>query len=142
MMSRIASDRLLELYQAQRLSQRSIAEITGLPQTTISRYLRKLGASEPLRRRNQRGDLNYSFKDGLSRSTVNRVTKALLEGAGTPLNVCQRCHQAYDRNLDRHHKDRNRANNDTTNIEVVCPACHAREHNPERQRDAWGRYVA
>lgn len=42
---------------------------------------------------------------------------------------CQRC--GWDTEpqvLHRHHKDRNRGNNATDNIEVLCPNCHVLEH--------------
>jgi 5-methylcytosine-specific restriction endonuclease McrA len=42
---------------------------------------------------------------------------------------CQRCGwDTEPRILHRHHKDRNRKNNDPSNIEILCPNCHVLEH--------------
>jgi len=43
--------------------------------------------------------------------------------------VCERC--GFDQNISSiiiHHKDKNRANNDLSNLEVLCANCHAIEH--------------
>ena len=43
--------------------------------------------------------------------------------------VCQRCgYNIHAMALDVHYKDRNRRNNDLSNLEVVCRNCHAIEH--------------
>jgi hypothetical protein len=62
-------------------------------------------------------------------------------GTGDPVNtyrrvifaikpkVCERC--GYDKHeaaIIVHHKDRNRQNNDISNLEVLCAICHAIEH--------------
>jgi predicted nucleic acid-binding Zn ribbon protein len=41
---------------------------------------------------------------------------------------CERC--GYDKKeiLNVHHKDRNHGNNDMSNLELLCPNCHAEEH--------------
>lgn len=44
---------------------------------------------------------------------------------------CQRC--ASQRYLEVHHKDRDWANNDPSNLETLCKSCHAKEH--ERWRN-------
>lgn len=42
---------------------------------------------------------------------------------------CNRCgYNEVQGVLRVHHKDRNRANNDVTNLEVLCPTCHDVEH--------------
>lgn len=43
--------------------------------------------------------------------------------------ACERC--GFDANpviLGVHHKDRNRKNNEASNLEVLCPNCHSLEH--------------
>jgi HNH endonuclease len=48
--------------------------------------------------------------------------------SGKP-KICERCN--YDKNeaaIIVHHKDRNRDNNDISNLEVLCCNCHAIEH--------------
>lgn len=45
------------------------------------------------------------------------------------IRACSRC--GYDEHpeiLVVHHADRNRANNSPTNLEILCPNCHALEH--------------
>jgi len=42
---------------------------------------------------------------------------------------CERCgYDEYPEILGVHHKDRNRKNNDLSNLEVLCPNCHSLEH--------------
>lgn len=45
---------------------------------------------------------------------------------------CERC--GYDKReiLHVHHKDRNRSNNSSTNLELICPNCHYEEHYLEK----------
>jgi 5-methylcytosine-specific restriction endonuclease McrA len=46
--------------------------------------------------------------------------------------VCNRCgFDAHPEILTVHHKDRDRSNNLTDNLEVLCPNCHALEHYAE-----------
>lgn len=45
------------------------------------------------------------------------------------LHQCRSC--GYDRHveiLQVHHKDRDRSNNDISNLELLCPTCHDEEH--------------
>lgn len=51
----------------------------------------------------------------------------------TPMQKCNRCPQTIG--LQRHHKDRNPMNNDPTNIEVLCQACHTDDHKTD---GTWG----
>ncbi len=42
---------------------------------------------------------------------------------------CERCGYAkYPEILEVHHKDRNRANGNPDNLELLCPNCHTEEH--------------
>jgi len=45
---------------------------------------------------------------------------------------CERCGFNICKILQVHHKDRNRKNNATDNLEVLCPNCHAKEHYMEK----------
>ena len=132
---------LYQLYIEEGLSSISIGKRLGIPQNTISRYLRKVGLSDKNRRREQIGAANTNWKGGLSKSTVNRQTKRLCEENDIPLHICEVCQQEFSYNLNRHHVDRNRANNKIANVVVVCPSCHAKEHEEERCRDERGRYL-
>ncbi len=43
--------------------------------------------------------------------------------------VCNRCgYDKYKQVLQVHHKDHDRSNNETDNLEVLCPTCHSVEH--------------
>lgn len=42
--------------------------------------------------------------------------------------VCERCGYARYEILNVHHKDRNRKHNEFSNLELLCPNCHAEEH--------------
>ncbi|MBS4195317.1 HNH endonuclease [Lederbergia citri] len=48
--------------------------------------------------------------------------------------VCNRCEGTT--NLEVHHKDRNRKNNDINNLEVLCKICHVNEHLDELRLQA------
>ena len=55
------------------------------------------------------------------------VRKALIKRG--LINNCNRCN--YDQEpliLGVHHKDRNRNNNEISNLEILCPNCHSLEH--------------
>ncbi len=45
---------------------------------------------------------------------------------------CQRCEYSKVEILHVHHKDRNHSNNDTSNLELICPNCHYEEHYLEK----------
>lgn len=45
------------------------------------------------------------------------------------ITKCNRCNYSeFPQLLGVHHKDRNRQNNDLSNLEVLCPMCHSLEH--------------
>ncbi len=45
------------------------------------------------------------------------------------INICNRCeYSEFPVILGVHHKDRNRNNNNISNLEVLCPNCHSLEH--------------
>ena len=90
--------------------------------------------------RDQRGSKNPFYKNGLSKATVSRETKRVVLASGRSLYLCERCGSMRKVELPRHHKDRNRANNDSSNIEVLCIPCHNKEHIPERIRKQ-GRFL-
>jgi len=45
---------------------------------------------------------------------------------------CERCGYSKYEILHVHHKDRNRSNNDFSNLELICPNCHFEEHYLEK----------
>ena len=46
--------------------------------------------------------------------------------------TCERCKYAIVEVLHVHHRDRNHANNDFSNLELICPNCHYEEHYLEK----------
>lgn len=92
--------------------------------------------------RDQRGDKNPNYKNGLSRATINRLTKSVLIAVGKDLFTCERCGHTATIELPRHHKDRNRANNASTNLEVLCIPCHNKEHMQEKRRRRNGTFIS
>lgn len=55
----------------------------------------------------------------------------LLKSRGTN---CERCDYSKTEILQVHHKDRDRSNNNLTNLELICPNCHYEEHYLEKSR--------
>lgn len=49
------------------------------------------------------------------------------------LEVCERCGFSNIKVLEVHHKDRDRSNSSTENLEVLCPNCHKAEHIANRR---------
>lgn len=47
-------------------------------------------------------------------------------------NICERCGYNKYEILQVHHKDRNHANNELDNLELICPNCHYEEHYLEK----------
>ena len=45
---------------------------------------------------------------------------------------CEKCMYNRTEILHVHHKDRNRENNDLSNLELICPNCHYEEHLLEK----------
>jgi hypothetical protein len=92
--------------------------------------------------RDQYGEKNSSYINGMGRSTVERLTRRVVINTGRCLHICERCGD-YNRfqEQNRHHKDEDRTNNDASNIEVLCVTCHTSEHNLKRKRDFYGRYI-
>lgn len=45
---------------------------------------------------------------------------------------CERCRYAKREILHVHHKDRNRNNNELSNLELICPNCHYEDHYLEK----------
>lgn len=79
------------------------------------------------------------YKTGSVRDKVKdqrAIKLRLLEARG---DRCERCGYAKREILHVHHKDRNRTNNELSNLELICPNCHYEEHFLEK---SWLRRVA
>lgn len=81
---------------------------------------------------------------GEGHNTIKRLTKRIMLAAGRDITTCERCkwHHPFNESLARHHKDRNRNNNDLSNLEVLCQSCHTKEHNNDRARNSEGQFTA
>lgn len=64
-------------------------------------------------------------------TTVSDYRVLVFRVAGKP-KVCERCgYDKHEAGIIVHHRDRNRDNNDISNLEVLCAICHAIEHHNE-----------
>lgn len=70
------------------------------------------------------GKNNGMYKSG---NSTNYRNKAFVE---LP-NLCNRCNVEDKEVLVVHHKDRNRNNNDISNLEILCANCHMKEHKSQ-----------
>lgn len=125
-------------------TQREVARRFNLSQTAISRICIRLGIKWKWQRRDQFGANNSQYINGLGKSTIERLTRRLVIASGRDLFLCERCNARNPfQEQVRHHKDRNRTNNENNNIEVLCQHCHVTEHNADRERDQeTGRFTA
>ena len=65
-----------------------------------------------------------------------RRNKATYKARCTLVPVCERCGFVAKDNcqIDIHHKDRNRKNNEPENLETLCANCHRLEHSNEKAK--------
>lgn len=70
------------------------------------------------------GSNNHRYKNGLSTSSVSRITKLLLDNAGIDQHTCMNCNKTSLLRFPIHHRDGNIANNVLGNLEVLCQRCH------------------
>lgn len=123
-------------------TQGEVAARLNLALPTIRSICRRNGVTWIWQTRNQTGENNHNFQGGIGRSTIERTTRRVVIQSGRSLFVCERCTFKDDQEeLPRHHKDRNRSNNEVDNIEVICKSCHMKEHNIDRKRNKRGRFV-
>ena len=73
-----------------------------------------------------RAGIKYKGLKRRDKVTTQRILKQrIIENRGA---LCQKCSFDYSKILVVHHKDRNRENNSLSNLELLCPNCHALEH--------------
>lgn len=86
-----------------------------------------LGALSQNRKFCSRACINKSNKENFA-PKFTTVRKMML--ARGMIEKCERCgFDSVKQILGIHHKDRNRKNNDLSNLEVLCPNCHSTEHS-------------
>lgn len=71
--------------------------------------------------KNISGSKNVGFLGGVSADYYRRISLEKLK------QECHRC--GTHKNLCVHHKDRNRRNNNISNLQMLCKSCHSKEHN-------------
>jgi len=77
-----------------------------------------------------RTGIRYTAERSKDKVSSQRALKLrLLKQRG---NACERCGYSKFEILQVHHKDRNRENNDVSNLELICPNCHFEEHYLEK----------
>lgn len=133
-------DELTRLYD-QGYSQAGAAELFETSRENVGQFSRRHNLISPCKSGGQPGNCNAGI-DGLGKTTIKRLTKRVLEKARRNLYVCEKCDKENDTPWPRHHKDRDRSNNDPDNLEVLCHSCHAKEHQKGLDRDTDGKYVS
>lgn len=71
------------------------------------------------------GKNNWAWKGGIWRRDKKPIYWSI--ALDHYLERCNRCESRKD--LQVHHKDRNRKNNHYSNLEFLCRSCHAKEHD-------------
>lgn len=130
--------RILELMN-KGLSQAEMAKELNCSISSIGKYSQLFGISWLKGPRDQSGEKNPRWSGGGVK--VKNITERVLKEAGRDLHTCERCSFKTSYQQPRHHKDRNRANNNLSNLEVLCHSCHALEHTTDRERDTEGRFI-
>lgn len=86
-----------------------------------------LGALSQKRKFCSRACVNKAAKE-IWRPDFATVRKNMLKR--NQIVICERCgYDTHPEILGVHHKDRDRKNNDLSNLEVLCPNCHSLEHS-------------
>lgn len=125
-----------------KLKQDEVAKLLGIALPTIRSICRRNNVKWIWQLRDQYGENNPSYINGMGRSTIERATRNIVIKSGRDLFTCEVCKTvSKDREQDRHHKDRDRSNNSSNNIAVLCQTCHMEEHNRDRDRDENGKFL-
>lgn len=131
-------DKIIELYNSG-MSLKQVGELCKMSQQSIRRRLAHAGVSLRTYTSNQKGENNHNFKGGDSRSTIRRICKQVLIDNNISQYICQKCGNEFYQNLNVHHIDNNRLNNDISNLLVLCAGCHALQH--PKSRTELGRFA-
>lgn len=125
---------------ANKMSIKQMSEEVGVHYDTIKKFCSSNGIKglhQGAQPRNKNAIIH-----GRGRNTIMRLAQRVVMEGGRATKTCERCGLRNPlENFPIHHKDRNRSNNEPTNLEIVCHTCHNLEHNPERPRGADGRYL-
>jgi hypothetical protein len=139
---------LLELYVKRDLNMKECAKVLGCHWTTVSKYLEIHGIKKVVKFR--RDDCGRWITKGqiLPPVPTGKDHHLFVNGVGIYRKVAERyhpkrcfhCHST--KNLQVHHIDRNRENNNWWNLRFVCQGCHMRIEHTDRlhRRDEKGRF--
>lgn len=126
--------------KAEGLMLKEVAERLQITRSIVSTFAKRHGITWV--RGGRDGNQNAAVH-GQGKNTIMRLTKRILLADGRDLFLCERC---KDRSVfgewPRHHKDRDRSNNNPSNLEVLCNDCHAKEHINDSPRSALGQFQA
>ncbi len=82
------------------------------------------------------------YKIGRPRDNAQTIRAIKLRIIRERGGKCERCSYSKQEIIHVHHKDRNKKNNELTNLELICPNCHYEEHYLEKSWLAEERRVA
>lgn len=118
------------------LPKREIARRLGCKQETLNAYLVKMGityAGQQAKKGQQKGSNIYKDSSNYLGQNALPITshklKIKLIRDGLKEEKCERCGNTHwlgiKLPLELHHKDGNHYNNELSNLEILCPNCHA-----------------
>ena len=128
-------DLILEWIDAE-LPKREIAKRLCCKQETLNTYLAKMNIiynGQQAKKGQHKGGNTYkdsSYYLGPNALPINsHKLKIKLIRDGIKENKCERCGNStwfgFNLPLELHHKDGNHYNNELSNLEILCPNCHA-----------------
>lgn len=134
--------RILQALFTSDYTQTQAANLLSTSRSVLSAFCHRHSIKSRYTQGAQQGNKNAEIH-GMGWNTIKRLTKRILLESGRDIFTCERCghKDRWNSPLARHHKDRNRLNNTLDNLEVLCPTCHAVEHNLDQLRNEVGKYV-
>lgn len=132
---------LVLYFKEQGKSQVEIAEIFDMHKSTIRIFCRDYKIDD-WPKGGREGNMNARRNETPCKKTISKLARRAAIEAGKDLFLCEGC--GFRNPIDewpKHHKDRNKLNNDPGNIEILCDSCHALEHINERERNALGQLL-
>lgn len=121
---------------AEELPKCEMSKRLGCKQETLNAYLTKMGityAGQQAKKGQQKGSFVYKDSShylGPNGKAIHSARlKIKLVRDGIKEDKCERCGNShwlgFKLPLELHHKDGNHYNNELSNLEILCPNCHA-----------------
>lgn len=92
--------------------------------------LNKKTCSRACANKNRKG---ISYNTGRLRDKVKSYRSLKFRLIANRGSACERCNYDKEKILQVHHKNRDRNNNELSNLELLCPNCHCEEHYLEKK---------